>query len=94
MRKVYCAKVAIILDGKDAAPLLVLSRVSPLHSESFILFYKLCSRSNYQKCIIIITLIIAIGMYYYEATVTDEGLCRVGWATDLASLDLGKFNDR
>ena len=32
-------------------------------------------------------------MYYYEATVTDEGLCRVGWATDLASLDLGKFND-
>lgn len=31
-------------------------------------------------------------MYYYEATVTDEGLCRVGWATDLASLDLGKFN--
>nr|XP_058944208.1 ATP-dependent RNA helicase DDX1-like [Pocillopora verrucosa] len=29
------------------------------------------------------------GMYYYEATVTDEGLCRVGWATDLASLDLG-----
>lgn len=30
-------------------------------------------------------------MFYYEATVTDEGLCRVGWATDLASLDLGKF---
>ena len=29
------------------------------------------------------------GMYYYEATVTDEGLCRVGWSTDLASLDLG-----
>ena len=36
-------------------------------------------------------MIIAIGMFYYEATVTDEGLCRVGWATDLASLDLGKF---
>ena len=30
-------------------------------------------------------------MYYYEATVTDEGLCRVGWATDLAALDLGKM---
>lgn len=29
------------------------------------------------------------GMYYYEATVTDEGLCRVGWATDLATFDLG-----
>ena len=21
------------------------------------------------------------GRYYYEATVTDEGLCRVGWST-------------
>ena len=29
------------------------------------------------------------GSYYYEATVTDEGLCRVGWSTPLASLDLG-----
>lgn len=43
MRKVYYAKVAIILAGKDAAPLLVLNRVSPLHSESFILFYALCT---------------------------------------------------
>ena len=31
----------------------------------------------------------ARGKYYYEATVTDEGLCRVGWATPQASLDLG-----
>ena len=31
------------------------------------------------------------GKYYYEATVTDEGLCRVGWSTDLAALDLGQF---
>lgn len=31
------------------------------------------------------------GMYYYEATVTDEGLCRVGWATELATFDLGKL---
>ncbi|XP_067652887.1 ATP-dependent RNA helicase DDX1-like isoform X2 [Haliotis asinina] len=29
------------------------------------------------------------GRYYYEATVTDEGLCRVGWSTDRATLDLG-----
>ncbi|XP_076629609.1 ATP-dependent RNA helicase Ddx1 [Colletes latitarsis] len=27
--------------------------------------------------------------FYYEATVTDEGLCRVGWSTSQASLDLG-----
>ncbi|KAG7172439.1 ATP-dependent RNA helicase Ddx1-like [Homarus americanus] len=29
------------------------------------------------------------GKYYYEALVSDEGLCRVGWATPTASLDLG-----
>ena len=29
------------------------------------------------------------GRYYYEATVTDEGLCRVGWSTLKAKLDLG-----
>lgn len=29
------------------------------------------------------------GMYYYEARVTDEGLCRVGFSTAAASLDLG-----
>lgn len=29
------------------------------------------------------------GRYYFEATVTDEGLCRVGWSTDKASLDVG-----
>ena len=29
------------------------------------------------------------GRYYYEAEVTDEGLCRVGWSSDKASLDLG-----
>lgn len=27
--------------------------------------------------------------YYYEATVTDEGLCRIGWSTASASHDLG-----
>lgn len=30
-----------------------------------------------------------LGKYYYEATVTDEGLCRVGWSTAKASHDLG-----
>ncbi|XP_059141083.1 ATP-dependent RNA helicase DDX1-like isoform X2 [Physella acuta] len=29
------------------------------------------------------------GKYYYEGTVTDEGLCRVGWSTEKAKLDLG-----
>ncbi|XP_023300503.2 ATP-dependent RNA helicase Ddx1 [Lucilia cuprina] len=29
------------------------------------------------------------GKFYYEATVTDEGLCRVGWSTQQAQLDLG-----
>lgn len=29
------------------------------------------------------------GAYYYEANVTDEGLCRVGWSTQMARLDLG-----
>lgn len=29
------------------------------------------------------------GRLYYEITVADEGLCRVGWATRQASLDLG-----
>ena len=43
MRKVYFAKVAIILNGKDAAPLLVLSRVSPLYSESFYLILHIVS---------------------------------------------------
>ena len=30
-----------------------------------------------------------VGRYYYEATVTDEGLCRVGFSTEKATLDLG-----
>ncbi|CAL8097098.1 unnamed protein product [Calicophoron daubneyi] len=29
------------------------------------------------------------GRYYYEVTVTDEGLCRVGWSTLRASHDIG-----
>jgi ATP-dependent RNA helicase DDX1 len=29
------------------------------------------------------------GKYYYEAIVTDEGLCRVGWSTEKSNLDLG-----
>lgn len=29
------------------------------------------------------------GRYYYEATVTDEGLCRIGWSTEKAAHDIG-----
>lgn len=29
------------------------------------------------------------GRYYYETTIIDEGLCRVGWSTKNANLDLG-----
>uniref|UniRef100_A0A0B7AKG3 ATP-dependent RNA helicase n=1 Tax=Arion vulgaris TaxID=1028688 RepID=A0A0B7AKG3_9EUPU len=29
------------------------------------------------------------GKYYYEGTVTDEGLCRLGWSMQNAKLDLG-----
>lgn len=29
------------------------------------------------------------GKYYFEATVADEGLCRVGFSTTMAALDLG-----
>lgn len=29
------------------------------------------------------------GKWGFEATVTDEGLCRVGWSTLEANLDLG-----
>ncbi|KAL0967124.1 hypothetical protein UPYG_G00248070 [Umbra pygmaea] len=29
------------------------------------------------------------GKYYYEVTCHDQGLCRIGWSTSMASLDLG-----
>lgn len=29
------------------------------------------------------------GKVYFESTVSDEGLCRIGWATSSASLDIG-----
>ncbi|XP_032665777.1 ATP-dependent RNA helicase Ddx1 [Odontomachus brunneus] len=29
------------------------------------------------------------GKYFFETIVTDEGLCRIGWSTSQASLDLG-----
>lgn len=29
------------------------------------------------------------GRFYFESTVTDEGLCRVGWSTEKATLDVG-----
>lgn len=33
------------------------------------------------------------GAYYYEATVTDEGLCRVGWSTQAVSTILSHFDE-
>lgn len=36
--------------------------------------------------------IIDTGKYYYEAYIIDEGLCRVGWSTKSASLNLGTDN--
>ncbi|XP_056621318.1 ATP-dependent RNA helicase DDX1 [Triplophysa dalaica] len=33
------------------------------------------------------------GKYYYEVTCHDQGLCRVGWSTGQASLDLGTDKD-
>lgn len=32
------------------------------------------------------------GKYYYEVACHDQGLCRVGWSTAQASLDLGMFS--
>ncbi|XP_065896909.1 ATP-dependent RNA helicase DDX1-like [Dysidea avara] len=33
---------------------------------------------------------VGAGKVYYEATVTDEGLCRIGWSTRKATHELGK----
>ncbi|KAK7113868.1 hypothetical protein V1264_000029 [Littorina saxatilis] len=33
--------------------------------------------------------VVGAGKWYYEGTVTDEGLCRLGWSTGQARLDLG-----
>jgi ATP-dependent RNA helicase DDX1 len=35
---------------------------------------------------------ISSGKCYFEATVTDEGLCRIGWSTSRATHELGKDN--
>lgn len=32
------------------------------------------------------------GKYYYEVTCQDQGLCRVGWSTGQAALDLGNHD--
>jgi ATP-dependent RNA helicase DDX1 len=32
---------------------------------------------------------VSAGAYYYEAEIHDNGLCRVGWSTKSAKLDLG-----
>lgn len=33
--------------------------------------------------------LLLLGKYYYEAIVTDEGLCRIGWSTQAGTLELG-----
>ncbi len=33
----------------------------------------------------------SLGKFYYEVACHDQGLCRVGWSTAQASLDLGMF---
>ena len=35
--------------------------------------------------------VVGKGKYYYEATVTDEGLCRVGFSTPMALLGIFRF---
>lgn len=35
---------------------------------------------------------LCLGKYYYEVTCHDQGLCRVGWSTSQAALDLGMFS--
>lgn len=32
---------------------------------------------------------LCLGKYYYEVSCHDQGLCRIGWSTNQASLDLG-----
>jgi len=32
-----------------------------------------------------------LGKYYYEAIIESDGLCRMGWATFRANLNLGDF---
>jgi ATP-dependent RNA helicase DDX1 len=35
--------------------------------------------------------VVGKGKYYYEATVKTDGLCRVGWSTSKAVLNLGNL---
>lgn len=35
--------------------------------------------------------VVQAGMYYYEVSCHDQGLCRIGWSTSQAALDLGKL---
>ena len=32
------------------------------------------------------------GKHHFEAAVTDEGLCQVGWSTAQATQELGRYN--
>eukprot|EP00899_Mesostigma_viride_P015632 jgi/Mesvir1/2406/Mv22148-RA.1 len=50
------------------------------------------SRSETKWCGARATVGAVAGQVYYEARVTDEGLCRVGWSSKAAGLELGTDN--
>ena len=57
-------------------------------------YLSLSHRPNFAPCLPILTtnnpsVHLCLGKHYYEVEVTDEGLCRVGWSTANASLELG-----
>lgn len=62
-------------------------RLGYLYLQSFMC--KIMASLNFTVNSLRVVLLLCAGKYYYEATVTDEGLCRVGWATDRATLNLG-----
>lgn len=51
-----------------------------VHSDTGVLFLQPATYLNAVKF---------AGKFYYEGTVTDDGLCRLGWSTANAVLDLG-----
>lgn len=44
---------------------------------------------SFQKWHVLVHVFLCPGKYYYEMTCHDQGLCRVGWSTSQAALDLG-----
>jgi len=61
--------------------------VKEIHS--VIVFAHSQARTHAQTHYIIYMYTVHAGKVYYEATVTDEGLCRIGWSTKKATHELG-----